>query len=120
MSRLESIVEILDHYFTDYCEKTQLIAAKRILDIVEQDRWVSVDDRLPDDETPVLAIVDGFDYPLILEIRTEVCNEMIEGYFKDFRYWDQPSNDGQEYNDLVKAWQPLPNPPHEWRVNDDR
>jgi hypothetical protein len=28
-------------------------------------------------------------------------------------YWDDPNNDGQGYDDLVVAWQPLPELPTE-------
>ena len=50
--------------------------------------WVSVDDRLPEAETPVLAILDGYSGLLTVERRWEHCNEMTEPYYKDFLYWD--------------------------------
>ena len=73
--------------------------------------WVATADRLPPPETPVLAFVHGMDIPIILEMRWETCNPMIEPYFKKFLYWDDPHNDGQDYEDRVFAWQPLPEYP---------
>lgn len=73
--------------------------------------WVSVDDRLPEAETPVLAIVDGYDGLLTLERRWEHCNEMVETYYKDFLYWDWVDNDGQDLEGRVKFWMHLPEPP---------
>lgn len=73
--------------------------------------WIATEDRLPPPETPVLAFVHGMDIPIVLEMRWETCNPMIESYFKDFLYWDNPHNDGQDYEDRVFAWQPLPEDP---------
>jgi hypothetical protein len=74
-------------------------------------KWISVEDRLPKVNQAVLACVNGFDSPLILNILTETCNPMIEGYFKDFNYWDSVENDGQDYEDLVTHWMKLPEMP---------
>ena len=71
-------------------------------------KWVSVELNLPEIETPVLACVRGIDHPVVLEVRVEHCNPMIEGYHEDFKYWDDPINDGQDYGDTVYCWQPLP------------
>lgn len=70
--------------------------------------WIDPNQRLPEPETPVLALVHGLDYPIVLELRWETCNEMIESYFKGFLYWDNPHDDGQDYGDRVFAWQSLP------------
>lgn len=72
------------------------------------DGWVSVEDNLPDPETPVLALVHGLSYPIVLERRWERCNPMIESYYADFLYWDDPNNDGQDFEDRVSAWMPIP------------
>lgn len=73
--------------------------------------WISTKDRLPETETPVLAIVSTLEAPVVLELRWEICNTMIESYFKDFVYWDDPNNDGQDYADNVTHWMPLPKIP---------
>lgn len=71
-------------------------------------KWVGVEDRLPPPETPVLAIVNGFDGILTVERRWEVCNPHIEAYFEDFLYWDWVDNDGQDFCEKVVKWMPLP------------
>ena len=73
--------------------------------------WINVEEKLPEPETPVIAIVGGYDAPIVIELRWETCNSMVESYFKDFLYWDDPNNDGQDYQDLVSFWQPLPEMP---------
>lgn len=79
--------------------------------VVMRGNWISTEDELPPPETPVLAFVRGMDIPIVLEMRWETCNPMIESYFNDFLYWDNPHNDGQDYEDRVFAWQPLPEDP---------
>lgn len=71
--------------------------------------WIDVEDKLPEPETPVLAVVHGIDQPIVLARYWEICNPMIEGYFKDFLYWDNPEDDGNEYD--VICWMPLPEMP---------
>jgi hypothetical protein len=73
--------------------------------------WVSVDDHLPEEDTPVLAIVDGYDGLLTVERRWERCNEMTETYYKDFLYWDWVDNDGQDLEGKVRFWMRLPEMP---------
>lgn len=73
--------------------------------------WISVNDRLPEPETPVLAIVNGYDGILTVERRWETCNPYIEGYFEDFLYWDWVDNDGQDLEGLITHWMPLPEAP---------
>ena len=70
----------------------------------------AVTDR-PEAETPVLACVHGLDVPIVLELRWEICNPMIESYFKDFLYWDSPNDDGQDFEDRVFAWREIPELP---------
>jgi hypothetical protein len=36
---------------------------------------------------------------------------MMESDFEDFLYWDWVDNDGQDLEDLVTHWMPLPEPP---------
>ena len=67
----------------------------------------AVEDR-PKPETPVLALVNGIDFPIVLELRWETCNPMEESYFEDFLYWDDVHNDGQDFEGRVFAWVELP------------
>jgi hypothetical protein len=73
--------------------------------------WISVDERLPEEETPVLAIVDGYDGLLTVERRWERCNVMTEPYYMDFLYWDWVDNDGQDLEGKVRFWMRLPEMP---------
>lgn len=79
--------------------------------LVMRGNWIAAEDKLPPPETPVLAFVHGIDIPIVLEMRWETCNQMVESYFEDFLYWDNPHDDGQNYEDRVFAWQPLPEDP---------
>lgn len=73
-----------------------------------QPEWISVDDRLPEDETPVLVCILGD--VRILERRWE--NPGFEDTFKPFWYWDDPFDDGQDFEMAhISHWMPLPNIP---------
>ena len=72
--------------------------------------WIPTGERLPDDETPVLILFyDG--KRKIGELRWD--HPGFEDNYKAFRYWDDPDNDGQdwEWNDIV-GWLPLPEAPN--------
>ena len=71
-------------------------------------KCVDVELNLPEIETPVLVCVHGIYHPVVLEIRVDRSNPMVEGYYEDFKYWDDPVNDGQDYGDRVYCWQSLP------------
>jgi len=86
---------------------------------IDKLKWISVDDRLPEPEQAVLAAVNGLDAPIVLGLRWECCNPMIEGYFKDFLYWDDPNNDGQDFGDRVSHWMPCPDMPQLTNINDN-
>jgi hypothetical protein len=72
------------------------------------EQWVSIHERLPADETPVLIICNGC--VKIGELRWE--HPTFEETYEPFRYWDDPHDDGQiwEWTD-VTHWMPLPEPP---------
>ena len=72
-------------------------------------KWIAVNERMPPDETPVLVAVYGYDAPLVLERRWE--EPAYEETFKAFRYWDDPSNEGRDFEDTVFAWLPIPDMP---------
>mgnify|MGYP000686993514 CR=1 FL=1 len=77
----------------------------------DNNSWIKVETKLPPPETPVLAIVNGIDIPVVLELRWEICNPMLESYYEDFLYWDEPNDDGKDYEGLVAYWRYLPDPP---------
>jgi len=69
-------------------------------------KWISVDERLPDAETPVfIKMRDGT--ARIGELRWEYPS--YEDNWKKFLYWDDPYDDGKpwEYPDILK-WMPIP------------
>ncbi len=78
---------------------------RKIVDVLEKSQWISVDDRLPENENYVLAVLDG-----------QTC---IMSYFdfqengETFKVWgyvyDGINGDG-EYDDNYNPthWQPLP------------
>jgi hypothetical protein len=72
--------------------------------------WLNPRHGLPPDETPVLVIVRG--ERRIGELRWERPSH--EETFEAFRYWDDPTNDGQdwEWNDIL-CWTLLPEIPNE-------
>ena len=72
--------------------------------------WVSVDERLPADETPVLIVLRGG--ITIGELRWE--RPSWEETYQAFRYWDDPHNDGQDWQwHDITHWMPLPEVPKE-------
>jgi hypothetical protein len=80
--------------------------------------WIALPEGLnsksrPELETPVLCAVHGIDHPVVWEIRLEYGDPMQGEPEGAVYYWDDPNNDGQGYDDLVVAWQPLPELPTE-------
>ena len=83
---------------------------------IETDGWIKVSEGLPEDETPVLIVLNG-------EIRIgELCWDYPgyeETYFP-YRYWDDPVNSGQDWRwDDVTHWKPLPELPTDLEGNLD-
>lgn len=72
--------------------------------------WMRCELCLPDDETPVLICFADGDIR-IGELRWEKPG--YEDTFHAFRYWDNPHDDGQqwEHKDIV-YWAPLPDAPN--------
>ena len=70
--------------------------------------WVLCTNKLPPDETPVLILING--ELRIGERRWEYPS--FEESYKAFWYWDDPADDGQEWdNNDVTHWTPLPAAP---------
>ncbi|RQQ30509.1 DUF551 domain-containing protein [Burkholderia stagnalis] len=71
--------------------------------------WISTNDSLPEDETPVLIVHNGA--VAVGELRWE--RPLYEETFSPFRYWDDPNNDGQDWDWCdVTHWMPIPSLPH--------
>ena len=69
--------------------------------------WISVEDRLPEDDGDVLAIVSGYPTPNITLEDVLVVAAFCEGegwYIEEYRDWDNP---------IITYWMPLPEPPKE-------
>jgi hypothetical protein len=71
--------------------------------------WIPCISKLPLDKTPVLIIRNG--EVRVGERRWEYPS--FEDSYKAFWYWDDPNDDGQqwEYNNDVTHWMPLPAAP---------
>jgi hypothetical protein len=71
-------------------------------------QWISVDDLLPENKTPVIILLSG--KPAIGELR--LAKPYLDDVFSVYRYWDNPHDDGQdwEWSD-VTHWMPLPSAP---------
>ncbi|MDP2262655.1 MAG: DUF551 domain-containing protein [Hydrogenophaga sp.] len=70
--------------------------------------WISVEGKLPPDETPVLIVWRGT--VVIGERRWD--HPGYEDRYQSYWYWDDPTDDGQDWGrDDVTHWMPLPEPP---------
>ena len=75
---------------------------------VERD-WISVEDRLPEDDGDVLAIASGYPTPNITLEDVLVVAAFCEGegwHIEEYPDWDNP---------IITYWIPLPEPPKEGR-----
>ena len=69
--------------------------------------WISVTDRLPEDDGDVLVIVSGYPTPNITLEDVLVVAAFCEGegwYIEEYPDWDNP---------IITYWMPLPEPPKE-------
>jgi len=81
----------------------------RIDELEAQSQWISVEDELPPEQTPVLVRLNSQTLYEIAERRWE--RPTYEETFTAFWYWDNPSNDGQDWGEYVTHWMPFPSPP---------
>ena len=75
--------------------------------------WIRIKDRLPEDETPVLIVING-----IIRIAALYWEHPgFEDTYKAFQYWDDPEDDGQAWEWFdVTHWRELPAMPE---IKDD-
>ncbi len=70
--------------------------------------WIKCSERMPEDETPVLVMLNG--EIRVAEIRWDTPT--YEETYQPFRYWDDPYDDGQDWEVFdITHWMPLPAPP---------
>ena len=76
----------------------------------ETGAWIKTADRLPESDTPVLVRLWNCQIR-IGELRWE--RPTYEETFAPFQYWDDPTNDGQDWDgpDHITHWMPLPEAP---------
>lgn len=71
-------------------------------------KWISVEDRLPEPEEPVLVLApDKHKYPFIGALYWEVCSRIIEPRFRFSLYWGNCDDDGVNLESSVTHWKPL-------------
>ena len=109
----EKLVELLDRFVYDEWYGNGDIAEKLISNGVTVQEWISVDDRLPEDEQEVLVISHGWDGRLVyigshkrVEAQkswlTGITNKSSEWLLWGWSYLKEP---------MVTHWMPLPEPP---------
>ena len=69
--------------------------------------WIACSERLPEEDEPVLIILNA--QVRIGELRRE--NPSWEETWQSYQYWDDPENDGKDWDwESVTHWMPLPHP----------
>ena len=109
----EKLIELLDRFVYDEWYSNGDIADKLISNGVTVQEWISVDDRLPDDEQEVLVIAHGWDGRLMYvgsHKRVEAQKSWLTGITNKSSEW---SLWGWSYlkEPMVTHWMPLPEPP---------
>lgn len=87
----------------DPAEEVGLDALAMAISALEKTKWISVDDRLPEEEEYVLCVLKGFNYGG----RIQVCKFVPVNKFKDKPYFEHFRNRFPS----VTHWMPLPKPP---------
>ena len=103
--------KVLDEWWWE--EKIKRIADHLIRNGVTVQEWISVNDRLPDDEQEVLVIAHGWDGRLVYvgsHKRVEAQKSWLTGITNKSSEW---SLWGWSYlkEPMVTHWMPLPDPP---------
>ena len=122
LNELKSLIPVI---FDDIGVKRE-DAADAVLDVchntpdIERSGWVSVKDRLPDDEQEVLVIAHGWDGRLVYvgsHKRVEAQKSWLTGITNKSSEW---SLWGWSYlkEPIVTHWLPMPEPPEEGKNNE--
>lgn len=104
---LRSCGELVKEHKLDACAAVMRAAADRM----EDEGWISVEDRLPDDGCTYLVVVKlkyewETEWEYHVDAGTRVfCNGYIDGIWDTANDWDE----GQECH--ITHWMPLPEPP---------
>lgn len=96
------------HMFKERHAYTAMLAAAPAAPVAAQapSEWISVDERMPADETPVLVFrADQIQVGAVF-----LEHESWEEGGRTIRYWDDPHDDGKVWDD-VNYWMPLPAAP---------
>lgn len=77
----------------------------------EQNRWIPVEERLPEEDTIVLLTVSGLYSCITFSDAIELGNLCSDGewFIEGYPDWDDPN---------VTAWMPLPEP-YQWEKNNE-
>ena len=87
----------------DPAEELCLYALAMAISALEKTKWISVDDRLPEEGEYVLCVLKGFNYGG----KIQVCKFVPADKFKDKPYFEHFRNGFPS----VTHWMPLPQPP---------
>ncbi len=93
IERAIKCIEFIQCENKDLSINTKLIAIKEILEKQLNDKWILVNEKLPERSIPVL----------VSDKQENVCIRAITCEIKGKKYWSQDKYD-------VLAWQPLPEP----------
>jgi hypothetical protein len=67
--------------------------------------WIACSEKLPDEDTPVLIVLDG-------EIRMGELRRKHPSWeetWQSYEFWDDPTNEGMDWDwESITHWMPLP------------
>ena len=87
------------------------LSPEEIERLKEQNRWIPVEERLPEEDTIVLLTVSGLYSCITFSDAIELGNLCSDGewFIEGYPDWDDPN---------VTAWMPLPEP-YQWEKNNE-
>ena len=86
----------------------QVDALEMAISALEQQRWIPVTERLPEDEEKEYLVT-------VLDREDDIC-EVYKGFYQDRKWWTQYCHGCLELDkepcgdNIVTAWMPLPEP----------
>jgi transcriptional regulator with XRE-family HTH domain len=85
----------------------RLIAKELDFEVIIKDRWISVQEDLPNDQSKVLAVIcmEGKFYTPFS------CDYSSDNGFHNYNMMEIERKKYKPFNHLVSHWQPLPKPP---------